>query len=302
MSALHSTGFRTARPLTWGMLALLAACTGSPDAKDAAGETGGDTQAADGKGLPEGTSTWTGTMEVGGFPFLLAFTLENTGGDLVAEATFEDDPDAPAGIGSATYQLTGTHDPTNGLLALAPDRWVGEPRDDLELLGATATYDPDTRTLTGRIVDYASGDDNSLAGGPLTATLASGDGEPTRIGDLGRALEVGSRTFSGTMRCTSAEREVEGAFEYDGAGGLVGSMTIGDPGLDTPLGKFEFTGVHNPTTGGITLVPDLWIRPTHTLVTFFVDGLHDPGSGAFTGDQRTNTDACPDDTWSVVIR
>lgn len=81
-------------------------------------------------------------MQVGGFSFLLSFLLsfelENTGGDLVAVATFEDDPEASAGMGMATYQLTGTHDPVSGRIALAPDQWVGAGRTDLELLGATA--------------------------------------------------------------------------------------------------------------------------------------------------------------------
>lgn len=280
------------------LLVLLAACTGETKNTD---DTGEDTQGAAGNGLPEGASTWSGSMEVGPFPFLLNFELENTGGDLVAVATFEDDPNMPAGMGSATYRLTGTHDPVSGRLALAPDRWVGEDRSELELIGATATYDPATQTIRGMIVDYAAGGDNVLYGGEVSATLTSGDGAPTRVGDGGRALGKGSRSFAGTLQCTGAVRDVAGAFDYDGQGGMVGTMTIGDTTVDNPLGAFEFTGVHNSTTGGITLVPGLWQDPDHNTLTFFIDGTYDPGSGAFTGDQRTQINACPPGTWNVVV-
>lgn len=279
---------------------LTTACADSADSADKAGETG-DTGAPAGRGLPEGSSTWTGAMEVGGFNFLLDLTLENTGGDLVAIATFADDPEAPAGMGTATYQLTGTHEPTSGMLALAPDDWVGEAREELELLGATATYDPDTQTLTGVIVDYASGSENNLLGGPMSASLVSGDGAPTAEGDRGKALSEGAHTFVGTLQCTSSVREVEGTLDFDGQAAIAGAMTIGDTSVSTPLGAFEFTAVHNPTTGGLTLVPGLWVDPDHSTVTFFIDGAYDPSTSLFNGDQRTNTNACPDDTWSVTI-
>lgn len=274
-----------------------AACT---DDADKTGETGDTTPQAT-RGLPVGSSTWSGTMEVGGFPFLLELSLDNTGGDLVAIATFADDPENPAGMGTATYQLTGTHEPISGLLALAPDDWVGEARTELELIGATATYDPATQTLTGMVVDYASGSENYLVGGPLSATLTSGDGAGTAEGDLGRALSEGSHNFTGTLQCTSSVRDVEGSFDYDGQGGLSGTMVVGDTSVSTPLGTLEFTGVHNPSTGGLTLVPGLWVDPEHTSASFFIDGTYDPSSGAFLGDQRTNTNACPDDTWNVTI-
>lgn len=285
------------------LCAALWATTACTDDTDKTGETGetGDTSAETTRGLPEGSSTWSGNMEVGGFPFLLELSLENTGGELVAEATFSDDPENPSGLGSATYRLTGTHEPTSGLLALAPDDWVGEARAELELLGATATYDPDTQTMTGTIVDYATGDENYLVGGPLSATLTSGDGAPTAVGDLGRALSAGSHSFAGTMQCTSSVRDVEGSLDYDGAGAFSGSLIVGDTSVATPLGTFEFTGVHNPSTGGLTLVPGLWVDPDHDTLTFFVDGDYDPSSGAFVGDLRTNSNACADDTWDMIV-
>ena len=287
---------RMTTPLTC-LAALLAACT--PDT-DKTGETG-DSATQSTNGLPEGRSSWSGTMEVGSYPFLLELTLENTGGDLEAVATFSDDPDQPAGMGTASYRLTGTHEPVSGLVALAPDDWEGEERSELELLGATATYDPETQTMTGMVVDYASGTDNVLVGGPLSATLTSGDGAPTAVGDLGRSLTEGSHTFAGTLQCTSSVREVEGSFDYDGQGALSGEMIIGDTSVSSPLGTLAFTAVHNPSTGGVTLVPGLWVENDSDTLSFFVDGAYDPGTGAFTGDQRTNSNACKDDTWSVTI-
>ena len=254
------------------------------------------------RGLPEGSSTWSGTMQVSTYTLLFDATITNTGGDLEATATFSDDPEAPAGIGTATYTLTGTHEPTSGLVALAPLAWVEEPPSALELLGVTATYDPDTQTMTGLIQDYASGAENSLLGGPFVATLTSGDGAPTTAGDLGAALSAGTHTFTGTLQCTSSVREGEGSFSYDGEGAITdGSLVVGDTGVDTPLGTFLFTGVHNPSTGGLTVVPGLWVDPDHDTLTFFVDGTYDPSTGAFEGDQRTNTNACPPATWHMVI-
>lgn len=254
------------------------------------------------RGLPEGSSTWSGEGEAGGNSVLLEFSIENSGGDLEATVTYSDDPDAPIGIGTVSHTLVGTHEPTSGLVALAPLSWVEVPDLPLELLGFFGTYDPDTKTLTGMVQDYASGSDNSLAGGPMSATWVSGDGEATVEGDRGEALDAGSHTATGTMQCTSVEREAVLNVDYDGQGALEGDLLIGDPTVDSPLGTFEVTGVHNPSTGGITLVPGLWIDPDHSTVTFFVDGTYDASSGAFTGGLRTNTDACPASTWNVTFQ
>lgn len=285
---------------TW-MLALwaTAACSDGAKTDDTADETGDPASA--GRGLPEGSSTWEGTIEVGGLSFPLVLELENTGGDLEGTATYSDNPDTPLGFGSISQYVTGTHEPTGGLVALAPLDFVEPPSLELELLGATAAYDPETDMLVGMAVDWASGDENALVGGPLSVTRTSGDGEPTVTGDLGAALSEGSHTFTGTTQCTSDVREAEGTLEYDGQGGLSGTITLGDYTLDTPVGTFAITGVHNPSNGRTTLVPGLWLETDDSKLTNFVDGVYDAGSGAFTGDMRTNVNACPPATWSVIV-
>lgn len=244
------------------------------------------------RGLPEGESTWSGTIEVNDFPLAIDATLINSGGDL--EMTFR-----ITDLGD--FVLTGTHEPASGLVALAGDDWLAPPTLDIELFGFIGSYDPDTLTLTGMSSDFASGQDNVLRGGPGTLMLMDGPGQPTAVGDEGAALSEGTHNFTGTSQCTSSERELDGTIAYDGAGGVSGSVTLGDPDLATALGTFEFTGVHNPTTGGITLVPGLWVDPMHMTLTFFVDGTYDPATGMYDGDMRTNTNACTEDGWHIVI-
>lgn len=289
---------RLAPCLALAMAMALPAC-GDKDADDTGASTDDTGGAPAATGLPEGTSTWTGSFESSGFPFLLEAEIVNDGGDLTATATFSDDPDSPSGMGSGTFTLQGTHAPESGLVALAPTAWVEAPAFEVELVGIEATWDHEARTLTGRVADYASGSDNSFAGGALSATLVSGEGAASGLGDEEASLDDGELSFSGTMQCTSSVRDVEATLTHDGAGGLSGRMTIGDPDLTDPLGVLEFTGVHNPSTGGITLVPGLWVDPDHTTVSFFIDGTYDPASGAFTGDQLTNVAACPAGTWNV---
>lgn len=296
----------TTLSLLASVLTLSVACTGSKDAGHS-GETGDtsadtDSGAEATNGIPEGESTWNGTVEVNGYSFLFDTTIDNDGGDLEATATIADDPDAPVGIGTGTFTLTGTHEPNSGLVALAPLDWVVEPDLTIELDGVLATYDPETRTLTGVLQDYASGSDNTLQGGPLSATLVSGDGEATVEGDRAADLSAGTHSFTGTVQCTGSERESAGTLDYDGNGAVSGTITLGDTTIDTPLGTFAFTGVFNPSTGGLTLVPGLWDNPTGTTLTFFVDGTYTPGTGAFEGDLRTNTNACPPGTWHAVIQ
>lgn len=300
---MHTTSPAPPSPAPWLLLALAGALWSCGDKDDPADDTAGttdDTGSSDSvEGLPEGSSSWTGNMEAAGFPFLFEVDIVNTGGDLTATATFTDDPEDPSGIGGGTFTLQGTHSPESGLVALAPTAWVDPPDIEVELVGLEATWDPEARTLTGTVADYASGTNNTLSGGPLSATLVSGDGAPSTLGDEGASLADGELSFSGTMQCTSDPREVVATLTHDGTGGLSGQLTIGDPGLDDPLGVMEFTGVHNPTTGGITLVPGLWVDPDHTILAFFIDGTYDPATGAFTGDQLTNVAACPAGTWSV---
>jgi hypothetical protein len=274
--------------------------SGSDESETQTPETGtetGDEQPT--RGLPEGVSTWSGELEVGGIPFLAQATITNTGGDLEATLTFMDHPDQPAGFGEAEYSLTGTHEPGSGLVALAPGDWIMPPPVDVELVGFSGSYDPDTQILSGMIIDYASESDNSLQGGPAALSLVDGPGEPTTIGDGAASLADGNQTFTGEFQCTGPVRQVEGELTYDGQGGLTGNVVIGDPDLATPLGSFAVSGVHNPSTGGITLAPGLWSDPVPAILTFFVEGTYDPQTGAFDGDQRTNVAVCPPGQWHV---
>lgn len=170
------------------------------------------------------------------------------------------------------------------------------------MFGFVATYDPDTLELGGMSTDFASGDNNTLAGGPGTLTLVTGEGPPTAVGDEAASLGMGTHALTGTSQCTSAEREMAGTITYDGAGAVSGTITLGDTALATPLGTFEFTGVHNPTTGGLTIVPGLWIDPNHTTLAFFVDGTYDPDTAMVVGDIRTQINACVvEDGWRALI-
>jgi hypothetical protein len=274
--------------------------TDTSDATDTS-ETDTGTEEAS-RGLPEGMSTWSGQLEVNGVLFAAEASITNTGGDLQAAVTIMDHPDQPLGFGEAEYSLTGTHEPGSGLVALAPDAWIVDPPTPIELVGFDGSYDPDTQTLSGVVVDYASGLDNSLTGGPAILELVDGPGEPTVVGDEAASLANGSQTFTGQLQCTGPVREVEGQLVYDGQGSVSGSLTLGDPGLGTPLGTFAISGVHNPSTGGITLIPGLWDPDTnHNILTFFIDGTYDPDTGEFVGDQRTNTAVCPPGTWQTSI-
>jgi hypothetical protein len=286
------------RSLPIAILCLLAACAdGESSSKDPV-----DPSIVSGSALPEGATTWTGSMELGGFPFLIDFELDLTGGDVRGTVSFQDDPEEPSGFGSATYRVRGTHEPSSGLLALAPYEWIEEPDRESELLGFIGAYDGETEELVGTIVDYATGMDNTLLGGPVRATLVSSDGgDPTAVGDGAHGLTVGANPFTGTTQCTGPVRDVAGTLDYDGGGAIEGTLTIGDLGVDNALGTFAATGVHNPSTGGITLVPGLWIDFNVSVLTFFVHGAHDATTGAFEGDQLTNVDACPRGLWDATV-
>lgn len=252
-------------------------------------------------GLPEGTSTWSGTGDVQGYSFLVDVTLENDGGDLTGTVTVSDDPDAPLGIGTGTYNIEGTHSPDSGVFALGPLNWLVQPNLEIELLGATGLFNPEAGTLSGQLRDYASGSDNSLVAGPFSLTKTSGDGAATQLGDRANALATGTQSFSGTTQCTSSVRDVEGTLTYDGQGGVTGSITLGDPGLDNPLGTFPVDGAHNASTGAIMVAPQPWDAPAPSNVNFMVFGVLDGGTGAWDGDMLTNTDACSRDTWHVTV-
>lgn len=269
----------------------LSACT-APDNTDTVDTS--DTAAVAENGLPEGESTWTGTVELSGTDYALDVVLRNTEGDLEGDATLVID-----GFGEVTQSMTGTHEPVGGLVALAPGAWEGEV--GLEVLGVMGRFDPVARTLTGNAVDYASASDNSLTAGPFSLTLVEGAGAATSVGSLAQQVPVGPASYAGTMQCTGPVREVAGQLDFDGEGGVVGDITVGDTGLDTPFGTFDITGVHNPSTGGITLVPGIWRDPAPSVLTFFVDATLSAATGSMEGDQRTNTSVCAPGTWSVTL-
>ena len=270
--------------------------TETSDMSTSAGTTDtGDGQP--GMGLPEGESTWTGTISSSGIAFPTELTIVNASGDLTATVTYTDNPDSPIGLGTAVHTLTGTHDPASGRLAFAPNTWVMEPAFEVELLGMSGSFDPDTDTISGVVNDYVSPMSPEFAGGPVELSLVNGPGEPTAIGDGAAALAQASQNYTGTYQCTGSEREIAGEIIYDGSGGVTGNVSIGDPDLGMPLGTFEFSGVHNPTTGGITLVPGSWTAGSHSVLTFFVDATHDPGAGTFHGDGRINIGPCPPGLW-----
>lgn len=241
-------------------------------------------------GLPEGESTWSGTVEVDGATFGMTFTLTNTAGDVAGRVAFASDA-----IGDGAYGVTGTWSPTARRLAIAPEDWIARPAVEIELLGFIGDLTEDG--LSGRAVDYASAQDNTLRAGAAELRFVSGDGAPTVPGDGARGLPDGALMFTGTMQCRGAERQVEGALDHDGEGRLEGTLTFGDPTLADSPSTFELSGVHNPTTGGITLVPGVYVSDMFQFLTFFVDGTHDPASGDFVGDLRQNTGACPPGLW-----
>ena len=291
------------------LLPALVACTSKPaDSADPAGDTADDGSGeggADGGaaaptfGLPEGSSTWAGEGQVTGISFPIEVTLETTGGDLTGSVTLSD-PGGVLGFGTGTYTIIGTHAPESGAFAVAPTDWTVEPDVAIELLGATGTHDPEADTLTGQLRDYASGTNNVLNGEGFTLSRLTGDGAPTPVGDGGRALPA-TATLSGSMRCAGAERQLSGSLAHDGAGRVTGTITLGDPGLDTPLGTFGVDGAHNPTTGAITVAPQPWVAPDHSTKNFLVSGAWDPDTGAWAGDVLTDVAACPPSTWNAVV-
>lgn len=283
------------------LFSVIAACTEAPsdDSTDTADTADTSSTARAENGLPEGESSWEGPVELAGSTFLLALALENDGGDLSGVATFSDHPDQPVGLGSGTYSVTGTHEPGSGLLVIAPGSWIQQPNVNVELLGLSAIYDPEAGTLNGTAADYASGSDNTLQGGPALLSWVSGDGAPTAFGDRSRELPEGTRAFSGTHQCTSAERELAGELSYEGAGRVSGTISFGDLTLSESTNTFAFSGVHNPSTGGITLAPGLYTQTDRTYLGFFVEATYDPATDRFDGGGRTNQGPCDGELWKA---
>lgn len=252
------------------------------------------------KGLPVGVSTWSGQGSVTGVSFIFSLELENDGGDLAGTLTVQDDPSAPIGFGTGVYSVSGTHEPGSGLVAFAPEEWITTANLEANLVGFSGRYDPETDALIGTIADYATDANNYTTGGPATLTRESGDGEPLDFGAMEKALPTGTRPYSGTQQCTGGQRELEGEVTYDGAGALSGTISFGDLTLAEGTHTFTFTGVHNPSTGGMTLVPGLYIETTdHSIKTFFVEATYDPATDRFDGEGRINIGSCPEDYWQA---
>ena len=247
--------------------------------------------------MPEGPSTWDGTAEVNDTVFQVVADIINTQGDLTAEATITSDL-----LGTASYSLTGTHDPRTGDFAFAPEAWIEAPPIEIEVVGMRGTFDPETNTLSGLMSDYAGMQDNALTGGPVELALVSGDGEPTQIGDEANALPSPA-SFTGTYICSGPEREVELKLAASEAGAYTGELTFGDLTIADGYGTFEVTAVHNPTTGGLTLVPGLYTasETEENFVAFFVDGTFNATNGSLNGEGRTNVGPCPSAAWNVAL-
>jgi hypothetical protein len=280
------------------LLSVVSLTTGCAKSAPDSGETA-DTQVAATNGMPEGDSTWTGTVSVSDRSFPVEVALTNTGGDVAGQVTIQDDPDAPMGLGTGIYSVTGTHEPVSGRIAIAPQDWVQEPDLQIELVGLSGSYDPATQTLSATVADYASGADNTLTGGPAELSLVTGDGTPTAIGGLGAALPEGERTFTGTHQCIGGEREVAGTLTYDGVGDVSGELSFGNLTLADGTSTFAFTGVHNPSTGGVTLIPGLYSENVGTFAAFFVEATFDPGDDAMAGEGRINVGSCPSDLFQA---
>ncbi|MCB9764456.1 MAG: hypothetical protein H6739_32075 [Alphaproteobacteria bacterium] len=271
---------------------VLGAC-GDKDTTDDSSATD-DTAAAEGNGLPEGSSTWEGNIELAGFNFFVDVTIANSGGDLTGSIAFEDDPSNPSGLGTGTFGFTGTHDPVSGLVGIAPDDWI-VPNNNSELLGFYGSYDPSTDTISGTMVDAASRTDNTFRGGPGSFTRVSGDGARTTAGDGAKALSTDLRHWSGTFQCASAVRPIEGELQYDGNGGVTGWLTFAEEDLADPCCTHDIYGVHNPTTGGVTLFPttytDYFATDTNYSTNWY-DLTYDPSDESMVGDVRVTRGGC----------
>lgn len=243
-------------------------------------------------GLPEGDSTWRGEIEASGVMLPVELSLSNDAGDLTGVVVAEF-------VG--TYSLSGTYEPSSLRVALAPGDWIGEPTIDTELFGFEGVYDPEVGALTGRTADYASGRDNAFAGGPAELAFVEGAGTPTAAGSRDRALPEETLSFSGTFQCRGPIRETSGEITFDGAGGVTGQIAFGDPTFAEATATFAFTGVHNPSTGGVTLVPGLFEDTDHTYAAFFVESTYDPEARTLVGELRQNIGACPAERWRVDL-
>lgn len=276
----------SSRPLIFPLLALLACSdrSGVDSWLDSASDSEPPATPFDAESTWTGTVTYTSSMDV-------ELGLIDDGGDLLGQVTIS------TGDGDRYFYVTGTYDPGSGQLALAPHEWNG-PSGYINLMGFNGRFDPETNTLRGAVTDSSTPNDGGLDGGPFELSLSSGAWTPTAAGAGAQALDAGSSSFSGTIYCSSEERLARGELEYDGAGGVTGQITFTDSDFSDNHGTFAVSGVHNPTTGGITLAPGLYVeRGTsgQDFLNFWLDGRFDAGQRRFVGDVRNNVGGCAAD-------
>ncbi|MGB1275334.1 MAG: hypothetical protein ACPG77_06240, partial [Nannocystaceae bacterium] len=94
--------------------------------------------------------------------------------------------------------------------------------------------------------------------------------------------------------CSTKTRPVEGSLTYND-GMVSGTLSFAEEDIaDGPI-TFEVTGVHNPTTGGLTLSPGLWTQTddvTPAYNTFWWDGVYNANDRILIGDSRNNAPGC----------
>lgn len=279
------------------LLPLLAACTDSDKGSDTPSDEDSGDVPSSGRGLPEGTSEWEGSMVVNGTPIEAGFVLENDGGDLSGTLAF-----SIQGM-DATFGMSGTLNPYSGLVGLVPTEWVSGGAGIFEMNGFLLTYDPETGTLEGVGVDSASPNDNTFVLGAVTATMVSGDGAPTEVGSAGKPFPTGTHTFAGTFKCSTQARPIEGELTVDADGALTGWNTFWEEGGGDPVGTHGLRGVYNPDTGAITMLPDVYTEMdgVHNYSTSYRDGSFDPDSGVITATVRNWAGGCEDDGYVVTV-
>lgn len=274
-------------------LLLLSACTDAGQGDDA-------TTDVEGEGLPIGESAWSGTLSLITGPLDVDLSLTNSKGVLGGRLTFHEGTGDDAREG--TFAISGVHEPASGRVVLVPGAWISDERVP-RTVGFLGTWDPEAGTMVGEAIGTTSQADGTPIGGPTTFTLVASAGPLLAPGDGARAMDTGTNTFLGTFGCVGNPRPIRGTLENDGAGAVVGSFTWAHADLDLPVGTFEVEGVHDPTSGGLALVPGRWVERNGDgeYATFFVDVDYDPSHRSLEGDVRNDTGTCQPGLFDVVV-
>ena len=210
-----------------------------------------DTGATTALVFPQGSSQWTGTIEVIDSTTDAVLALSRSGGTLEGTVNLEL-------MGTAlAFTLVGTVDLQSGQVAMVPVAWVGED-PGLELVGFTAVYDAEAGTLVGTIRDTSSWDSPDLIGGPLSLSTST---EPTEVAaaDLQAAPVVteAGLSYAGTFQCLSDTRPLSGTLARGTDGQLTGTLTFTETD-GSPVGTFPLLGAEDAASGSLTLVPLPW--------------------------------------------